>query len=289
MREGSGLVEFSKRFPDRYFDVAIAEQHAVTFAAGLAAEGLKPVVAIYSTFLQRAYDQLIHDVALQNLPVVFAVDRAGLVGSDGATHQGSYDLSYLRCIPNTVVMAPADENECRQMLYTATTLASPAIVRYPRGTGPGVPVAAEMTALPLGKAQLRREGKSGLAILGVGALVTPAQQIAEALDATCVNMRFVKPLDEDLIVALARRHRALVTIEENVTHGGAGSAVGELLASEGLLVPLLELGIPDRFIEHGSREGCLAAAGLDAASLRASIERWWALHGQERLRSAGGT
>jgi 1-deoxy-D-xylulose-5-phosphate synthase len=289
MREGSGLVEFSKRFPERYFDVAIAEQHAVTFAAGLAAEGLKPVVAIYSTFLQRAYDQLIHDVALQNLPVVFAVDRAGLVGSDGATHQGSFDLSYLRCIPNLSVLAPADENECRQMLYTASTLKGPTLVRYPRGTGPGVPVVAEMTALPVGKAQLRREGKSGLAILAFGALVAPAQQIAEALDATFVNMRFVKPLDENLIVALARRHRALVTIEENVAHGGAGSAVGELLASDGLLIPQLMLGIPDRFVEHGSREGCLAAAGLDAASLRASIERWWALHGEERLRSAGGT
>jgi len=289
MREGSGLVEFSKRFPDRYFDVAIAEQHAVTFAAGLAVEGLKPVVAIYSIFLQRAYDQLIHDVALQNLPVVFAVDRAGLVGSDGATHQGSFDLSYLRCIPNLVVMAPADENECRQMLYTASTLESPAIVRYPRGTGPGATVEAEMAALPVGRAQLRREGKSGLAILAFGALVAPAQQIAEALDATLVNMRFVKPLDEDLVVALGRRHRAIVTVEENVTHGGAGSAVAELLASDGLLLPQLVLGIPDRFIEHGSREGCLAAAGLDAAALRASIEGWWALHGQERLRSAGGT
>jgi 1-deoxy-D-xylulose-5-phosphate synthase len=289
MREGSGLVEFSKRFPDRYFDVAIAEQHAVTFAAGLAAEGLKPVVAIYSTFMQRAYDQVIHDVALQNLPVVFAVDRAGLVGSDGATHQGSFDFSCLRCIPNTVIMAPADENECRQMLYTASTLKSPSFVRYPRGTGPGVPVEAEMTALPVGKAQLRREGKSGLAILAFGALVTPAQQIAEALDATFVNMRFVKPLDEDLVVALGRRHRAIVTVEENVVHGGAGSAVGELLASEGLLIPQLMIGIPDRFIEHGSREGCLAAAGLDAAALRAGIEGWWALHGQERLRSAGGT
>ncbi|MGH8306553.1 MAG: transketolase C-terminal domain-containing protein, partial [Steroidobacteraceae bacterium] len=287
MREGSGLVEFSKRFPDRYFDVAIAEQHAVTFAAGLAAEGLKPVVAIYSTFLQRAYDQLIHDVALQNLPVVFALDRAGLVGSDGATHQGSYDLSYLRCIPNTVIMAPADENECRQMLYTASTLKSPAIVRYPRGTGPGVPVVAEMTALPFGRAQLRREGQSGLALLAFGALVTPAQQIAEALDATLVNMRFVKPLDEDLVVALAARHRALVSIEENATHGGAGSAIGELLVSEGLQLPLLQLGIPDRFIEHGSRDGCLAAAGLDPAGLRASIERWWGLQSQQRRRSAG--
>jgi 1-deoxy-D-xylulose-5-phosphate synthase len=288
MREGSGLVEFSRRFPERYFDVAIAEQHAVTFAAGLAAEGLKPVVAIYSTFLQRAYDQFIHDVALQNLPVVFAVDRAGLVGSDGATHQGSYDLAYLRCIPNTVVMAPADENECRQMLYTASTLSGPAIVRYPRGTGPGVPVVAEMSALPVGKAQLRREGRSGLALLAFGALVAPATQIAEALDATLVNMRFIKPLDEELIIALATRHRALVTLEENATQGGAGSAVGELLAAEGLQVPLLQLGIPDRFIVHGSREGCLAAAGLDAASLASSVERWWALQAPERLRSAFG-
>src|ERR1700680_3779529 len=193
MREGSGLVEFSRRFPDRYFDVAIAEQHAVTFAAGLAAEGLRPVVAIYSTFLQRAYDQLIHDVALQNLPVVFAVDRAGLVGSDGATHQGSYDLSFLRCIPNMIIMAPADENECRQMLYTGTTLSSPSVIRYPRGTGPGAPIAAEMTALPVGVAQLRREGRSGLAILGFGALVDSAQKIADRLDATLVTMRFVKP------------------------------------------------------------------------------------------------
>jgi 1-deoxy-D-xylulose-5-phosphate synthase len=288
MREGSGLVEFSKRFPERYFDVAIAEQHAVTFAAGLAAEGMKPVVAIYSTFLQRAYDQLIHDVALQNLPVVFAVDRAGLVGSDGATHQGSYDLTYLRCIPNTTIMAPADENECRQMLYTATTVPGPAIVRYPRGTGPGVAVAAEMTALPIGKAQLRREGKSGLALLAFGALVPSAQQIAERLDATLVNMRFVKPLDEDLVLALARRHRAFITIEENAIHGGAGSAIGELLAAEGLQLPLLQLGIPDRFIEHGSREGCLAAAGLDLAGLSASIEQWWLLQAPERMRSAGG-
>jgi 1-deoxy-D-xylulose-5-phosphate synthase len=288
MREGSGLVAYSKRFPQRYFDVAIAEQHAVTFAAGLAVEGLKPVVAIYSTFLQRAYDQLIHDVALQNLPVVFAVDRAGLVGSDGATHQGSYDLSFLRCIPNLVIMAPADENECRQMLYTATTVNGPAVVRYPRGTGPGVALQKEMAALPIGKAQLRREGKSGLAILVFGTLLAPAQAIAERLDATLVNMRFVKPLDEDLVVSLAARHRALVTIEENATQGGAGSAVGELLASEGLQMPLLQLGIPDRFIEHGSREGCLTAAGLDAAGLSASIERWWTLQRQERLRSASG-
>ena len=290
MREGSGLVEFSKRFPDRYFDVAIAEQHAVTFAAGLAVEGLKPIVAIYSTFLQRAYDQLIHDVALQNLPVVFALDRAGLVGSDGATHQGAYDISFLRCIPNMTVMAPADENECRQMLYTATTLPGPAAVRYPRGTGPGVPLVEEMTALPVGKAQMRREGRSGLAILVFGTLLEPAMKIAERLDATLVNMRWIKPLDEDLVIAVAARHRAIITIEENATIGGAGSAVGELLASEGLLIPFLQLGIPDRFIEHGSRDSCLVAAGLDAAGLTSSIDRWWALQTRERerIRSAGG-
>src|SRR5271167_2522446 len=241
MREGSGLVEFSKKFPDRYFDVAIAEQHAVTFAAGLAAEGFKPVVAIYSTFLQRAYDQLIHDVALQNLPVVFAIDRAGLVGSDGATHQGSYDLTFLRCIPNMVIMAPADENECRQMLYTATTLSVPSAVRYPRGAGPGVPIAAEMTALPVGRAQYRREGRSGLAILAFGALVDSARKVAERLDATLVNMRFIKPLDQDLVIGIAARHRAIVTIEENAIMGGAGSGVGEVLAANGLQVPLLQL------------------------------------------------
>jgi 1-deoxy-D-xylulose-5-phosphate synthase len=288
MREGSGMVEYSKRFPDRYFDVAIAEQHAVTFAAGLAAEGYKPVVAIYSTFLQRAYDQLIHDVALQNLPVVFAIDRAGLVGSDGATHQGSYDLTFLRCIPNMVIMAPADENECRQMLYTATTLHGPSAVRFPRGTGPGTPLVAEMTALPVGRAQIRREGRSGLAILAFGVLADPAQKIAERLDATVVNMRFVKPLDEDLVISVATRHRAIITIEENATLGGAGSAVAELLASEGLSIPLLQIGIPDRFIEHGSRDSCLAAAGLDLAGLTASVERWWAMQSQERIRSAGG-
>jgi len=288
MREGSGLVEFSKRLPDRYFDVAIAEQHAVTFAAGLAVEGLKPVVAIYSTFLQRAYDQLIHDVALQNLPVVFALDRAGLVGSDGATHQGSYDLSFLRCIPNMVIMAPADENECRQMLYTASMLPGPAAVRYPRGAGPGVPVIDEMTALPIGRAHVRLEGRSGLALLAFGALVDAAQKIAERLDATLVNMRFVKPLDENLVIALAARHRAIVTIEENATLGGAGSAIGELLASVGLQVPLLQLGIPDRFIEHGSRDSCLVAAGLDTAGLSASIERWWTPQSRECLRSASG-
>ena len=288
MREGSGLVEYSKRFPARYYDVAIAEQHAVTFAAGLAAEGLKPVVAIYSTFLQRAYDQLVHDVALQNLPVIFAVDRAGLVGSDGATHQGSYDLTFLRCIPNMVIMAPADENECRQMLYTATTLSSPSAVRYPRGTGCGVAVAAEMTALPVGRAQVRREGRSGLAIFAFGTLVESARNVAERLDATLVNMRFVKPLDEKLVMALAARHRAIITIEENAIIGGAGSGVGELLAAEGVQLPLLHIGIPDRFVEHGSRDSCLAAAGLDHAGLSSSVEQWWALHTPERIRSARG-
>src|SRR6202050_910935 len=285
MREGSGLVEYSKRFPERYHDVAIAEQHAVTFAAGLAAEGLKPVVAIYSTFLQRAYDQLIHDVALQNLPVIFAVDRAGLVGSDGATHQGSYDLTFLRCIPNMVIMAPADENECRQMLYTGTTLSAPSAIRYPRGTGPGGAVVSEMSAIPVGKAQLRRDGRSGLAILAFGALFDSARRIAERLDATIVNMRFVKPLDEKMIVSIAARHRALITIEENAIMGGAGSGGSEVLAIAGVQLPPLHLGIPDRFIEHGTRDTCLAAAGLDLAGLSASVDEWWALKTTERLRS----
>jgi 1-deoxy-D-xylulose-5-phosphate synthase len=288
MREGSGLVEFSKRFPERYFDVAIAEQHAVTFAAGLAAEGLKPVVAIYSTFLQRAYDQLIHDVALQNLPVVFAVDRAGLVGSDGATHQGSYDLTFLRCIPGMVIMAPADENECRQMLYTGTTLSSPSVVRYPRGTGTGAAVAEDMTAIPVGRAQVRREGRSGLVIFAFGALVESARKIAERLDATLVNMRFVKPLDEELVITQASRHRAIVTIEENAVMGGAGSAISEVLAAAGVQVSTLHLGIPDRFIEHGSRDTCLAAAGLDLAGLTASVDQWWASQNQTKIRSVKG-
>jgi 1-deoxy-D-xylulose-5-phosphate synthase len=275
MREGSGLVEYSKRFPDRYFDVAIAEQHAVTLAAGMACDGLKPVVAIYSTFLQRAYDQLIHDVALQNLPVTFAVDRAGLVGGDGATHQGSYDLSFLRCIPNLIVMAPADENECRQMLYTGSQSGLPAVVRYPRGQGPGVAIEQAMQNLPLGKAQIRREGRSGLVIFAVGAMVPKCERVATALDATLVNLRFVKPLDEDLIVKLAGTHRAVVTVEENVVIGGAGSGIAECLSARGVSLPMLHLGIPDRFIEHGSREDCLAAAGLDVASIEGSITRWW--------------
>jgi 1-deoxy-D-xylulose-5-phosphate synthase len=275
MREGSGLVEFSRRFPDRYFDVAIAEQHAVTLAAGLATEGLRPVVAIYSTFLQRAYDQLIHDVALQKLPVTFALDRAGLVGGDGATHQGAFDLSYLRCVPNMVVMAPADENECRQMLYTAVTLDGPAAVRYPRGPGPGVAIETLMRAVPIGKAEVRREGRSGLAILAFGTMVAAVTDVAERLDATLVNMRFVKPLDTELVIRMAARHESLVTVEENVLAGGAGAAVLEVLAAGGYLRPVLQLGLPDRFIEHGSRADNLAAAGLDPAALMAAIERWW--------------
>lgn len=281
MREGSGLVEYSKRFAERYFDVAIAEQHAVTLAAGMACEGLRPVVAIYSTFLQRAYDQLIHDVAIQNLPVTFAIDRAGLVGGDGATHQGSYDLSFLRCIPNLMLMAPADENECRQMLYTAVQSNQPAAVRYPRGQGPGAAIEAAMRALPIGKAQVRREGRSGLAIFAVGAMVPLCERIAEKIDATLVNLRFIKPLDEELVVRLAASHRGIVTVEENVVAGGAGSAIAECLAAHGPIPPTLNLGIPDRFMEHGSREDCLAAAGLDPASVELAITRWW--QGEKRL------
>ena len=275
MREGSGLVEYSKRFPDRYFDVAIAEQHAVSFAAGLACEGLKPVVAIYSTFLQRGYDQLIHDVALQKLPVVFALDRAGVVGGDGATHNGSFDFSFLRCVPNMVIMAPADENECRQMLYTAISLDGPASVRYPRGQGPGVAIESMMTALPLGQAQLRRGGHSGLLLLSFGTMLAAALAAAETLDATVVNMRFVKPLDAALLRELVPEHAAWVSLEENTVAGGAGSAVAELLAAAGLNRPCLHLGLPDRFIEHGSREQCLADARLDAAAVAADIGRWW--------------
>ncbi len=275
MREGSGLVEFSRRFPERYFDVAIAEQHAVTFAAGLACEGLKPVVAIYSTFVQRAYDQLVHDVALQNLPVVFAIDRAGLVGSDGATHQGAYDISFLRCIPNMVLMAPADEDECRQMLYTGTTLSGPSAVRYPRGVGDATPPVAQMTALPVGRGVIRREGGSGLALLVFGTLLSPALKLAERLDATVVNMRFIKPLDTDLLLAISARHSALVTLEENAVAGGAGAAVAEALAAAGVMIPLQLVGIPDEFIEHGSRNDCLVAAGLDPVGLARRIEPWW--------------
>ena len=271
MREGSGMVRFEKEHPDRYFDVAIAEQHAVTFAAGLACDGMKPVVAIYSTFLQRAYDQLIHDVAIQNLPVVFAIDRAGLVGADGPTHAGAFDLSFLRCIPNMTVMAPSDENECRQMLYTAFTLDTPTAVRYPRGTGPGAPILEAMSALPVGKGHIRRQGAGRVAILAFGSMVAPALAAAPAFDATVADMRFVKPLDAELVRTLASSHDLLVTVEENVVMGGAGSACIEALAEAGLQVPVLQLGLPDHFVEHGDPALLLAECGLDAAGLEQSI------------------
>ena len=270
MREGSGLVRFSKAWPSRYFDVGIAEQHAVTLGAGMACEGAKPVVAIYSTFLQRAYDQLIHDVALQNLDVLFAIDRGGLVGPDGATHSGSFDLSYLRCIPNMIVMAPADERECRQMLSTGFQHQGPAAVRYPRGSGPGVAVDDDLATLPIGKAELRREGQ-GIALLAFGALLAPAAKVAETLDATLVNMRFVKPLDEALVLELARSHAAFVTLEDNAIAGGAGAGVGELLAARGVVLPILHLGLADSYLEHASREELLAESGLDAAGIEASV------------------
>jgi 1-deoxy-D-xylulose-5-phosphate synthase len=276
MREGSGLVRFSGEYPNRYFDVGIAEQHAVTFAAGLACEGMKPVVAIYSTFLQRAYDQLIHDVALQNLPILFAMDRAGVVGPDGATHNGAFDLSYLRCLPNMVVMAPADENECRQMLYTGFTFDRPVAVRYPRGSGPGVPVAAAMTALPLGKAEVRRQSKKShnrLAILAFGSMLQQALLAGESIDATVVNMRFVKPLDAELILRLASEHAAFITVEENVVAGGAGSAVAEALAKAGVTLPVLHLGLPDTFTDHGDPAQILRDCGLDAAGIASAIDR----------------
>jgi len=273
MREGSGLVEYQRRFPDRYADVGIAEQHSVTLAAGLAIEGARPVVAIYSTFLQRGYDQLIHDVAIQNLPVLFAIDRAGIVGGDGATHQGAFDLTYLRCVPNMVVMAPADENEARQMLYTGFQLDRPSAVRYPRGSGPGVEPEEEMTALPIGKAEVRRRGK-GVAILAFGALVPAAAEVADNLDATLVNMRFVKPLDVGTIREMAESHEKIVTIEDNVTAGGAGSGVVEMLADLGIERPVLRLGLPDAFCDHGSREEVLTSIGLDAAGIERSIRDW---------------
>ncbi len=274
MREGSGMVEFEKRFPRRYHDVGIAEQHAVTFAAGLACEGLKPVVAIYSTFLQRGYDQLIHDVAIQKLPVVFALDRAGIVGADGPTHAGAYDIAYLRCIPNMSVLTPADENECRQALYTAFLQDHPVAVRYPRGSGVGVAVQSEMVALPFGRGEVRRQG-SRIAILAFGTLLYPALAAGQALDATVANMRFAKPLDAALCVELARSHEAIVTIEEGCIAGGAGSAVLEALARAGVSVPVLNLGLPDEFIEHGDPGKLLARCGLDAAGIeRAIVERF---------------
>jgi 1-deoxy-D-xylulose-5-phosphate synthase len=270
MREGSGLVAYSEQYPDRYFDVGIAEQHAVTLAAGMACEGLKPVVAIYSTFLQRGYDQLIHDVAIQNLPVVFAIDRAGLVGPDGPTHAGSFDLSYLRCIPNMVVMAPADENECRQMLSTAMSLDQPTAVRYPRGTGPGMPVQKSLSTLPVGKADILREGRS-VALLAFGSMVQTALQAGERLDATVVNMRFVKPLDEELVARLAATHELLVTVEENAIKGGAGSAIGECLATRDLTPALIHIGLPDRFVEQGSRNELLLECGLTVEGILKQI------------------
>jgi 1-deoxy-D-xylulose-5-phosphate synthase len=274
MREGSGLVRFSQEFPQQYFDVAIAEQHAVTLAAGMACEGLKPVVAIYSTFLQRGYDQLIHDVALQNLDVLLAIDRGGVVGPDGATHAGSFDLSFLRCIPNMMVMAPADEAECRRMLTTGYRHAGPAAVRYPRGTGPGVALPTDLERLPIGEAELRRRGR-GLALLAFGAMVAPAVQVGQDLDATVVNMRFVKPLDEKLVLELARTHSGLITVEDNAVMGGAGSAVAELLAAHGLATSILHLGLPDQFIEHMTREQLLHEVGLDVAGIKAAILKRW--------------
>jgi 1-deoxy-D-xylulose-5-phosphate synthase len=277
MREGSGLVGFSERFPDRFSDVGIAEQHALTLAAGMACEGLKPVVAIYSTFLQRAYDQLIHDIALQNLDVTFAVDRAGQVGADGATHAGSFDLSYARAIPNMVVMAPADEAECRRLLQTAFEHPGPALVRYPRGKGPGADVPTGLEALPIGKGEVRRRG-SGAALLAFGTMVAPALGAAENLDATVADMRFVKPLDEELVARLASEHDLLVTIEENVVQGGAGAGVGECLARLGLNVPVLHLGLPDAFIEQATQAEQLALCGLSAEGIEASVRGWLARH-----------
>ena len=276
MREGSGLVRFEQEFPNRYFDVGIAEQHAVTFAAGLACEGMKPVVAIYSTFLQRAYDQLIHDVALQNLPVVFALDRGGLVGADGATHHGAFDLSYLRCIPNMVVMTPSDENECRQMLATALECNRPAAVRYPRGSGPGAVVQRKPQLLALGKGEVRRAArtrKGRIALLAFGSMLTPALAVAEEFDASVANMRFVKPLDHALVLQLARTHEALVTLEENAVEGGAGSAVLEALALAGLQLPVLQIGLPPRFVDHGDPALLLKECGLDVAGITATIRR----------------
>ncbi|MFA5172158.1 MAG: 1-deoxy-D-xylulose-5-phosphate synthase [Sulfuriferula sp.] len=263
MREGSGLVEFSQKYPERYFDVGIAEQHAVTFAAGLAADGYKPVVAIYSTFLQRAYDQLIHDVALQNLPVVFAIDRAGLVGADGPTHAGSFDLSYLRCIPNMTVMAPSDENECRQMLFTAMQLDGPSAVRYPRGTGHGAPISLAMQALPIGKGVLRRQGQR-VALLAFGSMVQIALAAAEILNATVADMRFVKPIDETLILQLAQNHDLIVTLEENAIMGGAGSAISEFLHAQGVAIRIIQLGLPDTYIDHGNHAQMLTECGLSS-------------------------
>ena len=272
MREGSDLIEFSKRFPDRYFDVGIAEQHAITFAAGLACAGQKPIVAIYSTFLQRAYDQLVHDVALQNLPVLFALDRSGIVGGDGATHHGSFDLSYLRCIPNLTIMAPSNENELRQMLYTGFQLTTPCAVRYPRGVGIGAIVKQEMSCIPLGKAEICRKGHT-IAVLAFGSMLHSALSVGTSLDATVVNMRFIKPLDEKLLINLAKTHSVLVSLEENVKVGGAGSAVSEFLHQQGVACDVLIIGLPDRFVEHGDPNTLLAQVGLDAATILLAIKQ----------------
>lgn len=284
MREGSGMVEFEKQFPDRYYDVGIAEQHSVTLAAGLACGGLKPIVAIYSTFFQRAYDQLVHDVALQNLPVLFAIDRAGVVGPDGPTHAGSFDYSFMRCLPNMVIMAPADENECRQMLYTGMQINGPSSVRYPRGNGPGVDVEETMTALPLGKGQLRREG-ARVALLAFGTMVDPADKLGEELDYTVVNMRFVKPLDTDLIDSLAASHDLLLTLEENAIPGGAGAGVAEYLISVGSSTAIRLIGLPDEFVDHGSREELLAYCKLDLDGLRGQVLT--IVNSHEGVRAAG--
>ena len=273
MREGSGLVRFSDNYPDRYFDVGIAEQHSVTLAAGMACDGLKPVVAIYSTFLQRAYDQLIHDVALQNLPVLFAIDRAGLVGPDGPTHAGTFDLSFMRCIPNMVIMAPADENECRRMLTTGFQHNGPSAVRYPRGKGPGARVSSDLQALTIGKAETIIKGKD-VAIVAVGSMVQPATAVGQKLGATVVNLRFIKPLDEQLLLQLTASHRYLVTVEENAIEGGAGSAINEYLASANIAIPVLNLGIPDRFIEQGIGQECLTACGLDSSGIILAVNNF---------------
>ncbi len=272
MREGSGMVKFEQKFPDRYYDVGIAEQHAVTFAGGMACEGLKPVVAIYSTFLQRGYDQLIHDVALQNLDVTFALDRAGLVGADGATHAGNYDMAYLRCIPNMVVMAASDENECRKMLTTAYQYPGPAAVRYPRGAGIGAAIDSELSSIEIGKGEIRRQGKN-VAILAFGTMLVPSLKVGETLNATVVNMRFIKPLDTVLVAELAANHDLIVTVEEGSVMGGAGSAVAEALAAAGIVKPLLQLGLPDKFIDHGDAPQLLAQCGLDAAGITASVNQ----------------
>ncbi|MCR1005219.1 MAG: 1-deoxy-D-xylulose-5-phosphate synthase [Stenotrophomonas maltophilia] len=274
MREGSGLVRFSKEYPQRYFDVAIAEQHAVTLAAGMATQGGKPVVAIYSTFLQRAYDQLVHDVAIQDLDVLFAIDRAGVVGPDGATHAGNLDLSFLRCVPNMVVMAPSNEAECRQMLSTGLQHPGPAAVRYPRGTGTGVAAGTDLSTLPIGKGELRLQGNR-IALLAFGSTVPAAEQVGRELGLSVVNMRFIKPLDRELVLTMAAQHEGLVTIEDNVVAGGAGSGVGELLNAEGVLRPILHLGLPDSYQHHASREDLLADAGIDAAGIRAAVLKRW--------------